>query len=95
MRNNKGISAVGFKALTKCIKKNTHIDHIDLSDCSINLMWKFEIILDDISQNCSLTQVVLDNQNISPEFLEKMNSELAQNKSIANIIMPTLKEAGQ
>jgi Ran GTPase-activating protein (RanGAP) involved in mRNA processing and transport len=61
MKNNKGITSAGLKLISKSIRKNTHIDYIDLSDCSIQLESKFEVILDDISQNCSLTTVKLEN----------------------------------
>jgi hypothetical protein len=78
--------------LVKSVRKNTHIQELECSVCSIDLdlVHEWGPVLDDISQNCSLTNINLEGNNINQKFLNSMEDELSQNKLINDIIKPSI-----
>lgn len=91
---NMRITIEGFKALTKSMRKNSHIASLDLSLCDIqiNKREEFDPIIDDVSTNCSLAKIELHGNFIdSFRFQDLLKAELDQNKMITDIIIPSIK----
>lgn len=94
LSNNIMIDKDGLKELCKAMRKNNHIELMNLSNCGIDLEGPtgWQGILDDISQNCSLHTMNLDGNIINEIFNTTVKAELEQNKHIHSIIIPSIKE---
>jgi hypothetical protein len=97
LKQNIKIGNDGFKTMIKAVKKNTHINELDFSICSIDLAGPtgWSVILDDLSANCSLTSLNLDGNSINEKFLLLLDTELSQNKSITEIIIPSITQKAE
>jgi len=81
------ITAEGLTSITESIQSNNSINTINMSVCNIELfgnskvkLLQREIIMEHISQNCSMVLFDLQGNNIDDLFLRKLDGELEQNK---------------
>ena len=97
LKQNIKIGTEGLKLMIKAIKKNTHINELDFSICSIDLAGSsgWSVILDDLSANCSLTSLNLEGNSVNEKFLQLLDTELQQNKSITEIIIPSITQKAE